>query len=61
MRHKDAILPGSQCEHLGISDALQMGRMSREEIERGLAPQTASHDRMVEAGIRQEADHASAW
>ena len=37
-----------------------MGRTSREEIERGLTPQTASHDRMVEAGIRQEADHASA-
>jgi len=57
---KDSILLRGKGKHLGIRNLLQSRFIRREKIHCGLLPSTTSNDRMVEVGIRQEADHSSA-
>jgi hypothetical protein len=57
---ENPILTRGKGQHFGVGDSFQSGLMCRKKIDRRFTPETPSDDGIVEAGIRQEADHPSA-
>jgi len=58
--NKDPILLRGEGQYPGVGNSFQPGLMGRKKIDCRLTPETAGDDRIVETGIRQEADHPSA-
>jgi hypothetical protein len=56
---KNPILTRGEGQHLGVGNSFQCGLMGREKIDCRLTAETPGDDRIVETGIRQEADHPS--
>jgi hypothetical protein len=56
-RDKNPILLGGESEHLSVGKPFQPGLVCRKKIDCRLTPETPADDRMVEARIREEADH----
>lgn len=57
---QNPILMRGEGQHLGVGNPFQSGLMGRKRIDCRLTAETTSDDRIVETGIRQEADHPSA-
>ena len=57
--HKNSILLCCKSQHFGIGDSFQVSLIGREEIDCWFTAETSGDDRIVETGIRLEADHPS--
>jgi len=57
---ENPISRGSQSKNIGVLNSLQPGLMRRLKVHRWLTTPTATHDAVVDARIRQIADHPSA-
>ena len=55
---ENATLRGGDRQHLRVTHTMQFRGMCREEVNRRFASCAAGDDRVTEAGVRQEADHA---
>jgi len=58
--HKNAALLGGDRQNIRIRNSVKLRKVCGQEIDRGFPSQTPGHDCVMEAGIRQEADHSSA-
>ncbi len=54
---QDALLPGGECQDLGIAQPLRGGEGSRAEVDARLPPHEGCNDDLVEIRVRLEADH----
>jgi hypothetical protein len=57
VRYKNAILPGSQCQHRRVGNSFKIGVVRGEKINCRLSTPATANDCVVEVGIRQEANH----
>ncbi len=57
---KNSILTRCEGQHFGIGNSFQRGFMGRKKIDCRLTAKTPGDNRIVETGIRKEADHLSA-
>ena len=59
MGDENAALGGGDPKYVWIAHSVELCAVCGEEVDRRFAPGAAGDDRVVEAGVRQKADHGA--